>query len=419
MRITRRRFATGTLTARANRSEVDWRAIKLVGVDLDRREFVGDVTFQLGERVWIEAIKSGQIIGLVERVLPSRDRTATFVDALADEFREVTPSRIAAVADESLPTVSVVVPTIARRPEELVRAVSSILAEDYPHFEIIVVDNRVGEGHAPLPDFSRDGRVSVVRESKRGISQARNRGVAAASGSVVAFTDDDVVVDRNWLRAIGVNFALHEEVEGVGGLVLPFELDTQPQLWFEEFYGGFSRTYECELMSIERSSSTDAMFPYAPGRFGAGCNMAFRRSTLQRMGGFNISLGTGTPAKGGEDLAMFMNLLLENGTISFEPAALVRHSHRRTVEEFNRQVLGYGTGLTAMYVALVIRNPGRVIELVKRIPGAYRMLARPALERSPSLAPSYPRGTKYRQLLGMAYGPFGYVRSLLRSKWRP
>jgi GT2 family glycosyltransferase len=295
--------------------------------------------------------------------------------------------------------------------------VDSLLALDYPDFEIIVVDNRIGVGFEPLPEFSGGERVRVTAEPKRGASAARNHGISTATGDIVAFTDDDAVVDRDWLRVIGARFALDPDVEVIGGLVLPMELQTAPQLWFEEFYGGFSHSFRAEKLSIQRVGRTDDLFPYAPGRFGAGCNMAFRRSTLERMGGFDTSLGPGTPAKGGEDLAMFVELIVSGGTLLFEPAAVVRHSHRRTEREFMNQVISYGTGLTAMYTAMILRDPRHLAAMIRRIPAGLRLLTRPREKRSPSRTPSYPRRTLYYQVLGMAYGPVAYVRSVARTRW--
>ena len=134
------------------------------------------------------------------------------------------------------------------------------------------------------------------------------------------------------------------------------------------------------------------------------------------MGGFNTSLGTGTPAKGGEDLAMFVDILLAGGTLGFEPAALVRHTHRRTQREFMSQVYGYGTGLTAMYTAMIVRDPRHLMAMIRRVPGGLRLLTRSREQRSPSSTPSYPRRTLAYQVLGMAYGPLAYARSVARTR---
>jgi len=320
------------------------------------------------------------------------------------------------LADELLPRATVIVPTIGQDFERLTRGVEALLALDYPDFEILLVDNRPDPDRDPLPEFAGNDRLRVLYERERGASSARNRGIASATGEFVAFTDDDVTIDPQWLRELGTRFVTNPEVDGIGGLVLPLELSTQPQLWFEEFFGGFSKSYSAEILSVALLSAEDKMFPYAPGRFGAGCNMAFRLSALRAKGGFDRYLGTGTPSRGGEDLARFMKQVLSGGTLAFEPRALVRHRHRASEEEFLTQVFGYGTGLTAMFTALIIRDPRHIIPLIRRIPGGFRLLTKPRHERSMSSAPSYPRRAYIYHLLGMAYGPLAYARSVARSK---
>jgi GT2 family glycosyltransferase len=392
--------------------EEAWHAIPIVQFELDapmEPEFDSRAT-----RARIEVLRAGQIVGVVESRVENGRAVPQPIERAASAFSEVAVST-STVKDDDLPSISVVVPTIAVEPAELGRTIQSLLASDYPEFEVVVVDNRTFDG-APLPDFSSDSRFRYAREPRPGISAARNRGVALSSGEVIAFTDDDVSVDPTWLRALGRSFALHPEVEGVGGLVMPRELDTRPQLWFEEFFGGFSRSFESSLMSLEHNQDTDPMFPWAPGHFGAGCNMTFRRSSLERVGGFNPALGTGTPAKGGEDLAMFLELALSGATLAFEPAALVRHSHRKSEAAFMKQVFGYGVGLTAMYSAAIAKDRHRLKDVIARVPRGLRMLRQPRTERATRLATTYPRSCHARHILGMAYGPVAYVQSLAAAR---
>jgi hypothetical protein len=130
------------------------------------------------------------------------------------------------------PAISVVIAT-RNRPEDLARCLDSVTRVVYPRFEVIVVDND------PDTDATerliRDrfaGRVRYTREPVRGTSRARNRGLALASGEIVAFADDDVVVDRDWLAAIAEAFASGERVGCVTGLIAPAELDTPAQVMF-------------------------------------------------------------------------------------------------------------------------------------------------------------------------------------------
>ena len=66
------------------------------------------------------------------------------------------------------------------------------------------------------------------------------------------------------------------------------------------------------------------MYPYSAGRFGAGANFAVSRTVLKEVGGFNEALGAGTPSGGGEDLNMFMRIVLAGHRLVYEPSAVVR-----------------------------------------------------------------------------------------------
>jgi GT2 family glycosyltransferase len=383
-------------------------------VDADALSELALTQFVPGQRVWLEISKSGQIVGVSETVVEADGFISRAkLEELAMRFSAIEISHVA-VQDASLPHAAVVVPTLCRDSERLVRTVNTLLELDYPDYEVFVVDNRPTPHEYPIPEFADPTRVTVLEETRRGASSARNRGIKESTGEFVAFTDDDVVVERTWLRELGTRFVTNPEVDGIGGLVLPTELRVQPQLWFEEYFGGFTQSFSTELLSMELMKN-DEIFPYGTGRFGAGCNMAFRRSALERNGAFDSLLGIGTPSRGGEDIAIFMKQVLTGGTTAFEPRAVVRHQHRQTEGEFFTQIFGYGTGLTAMYTALVCRDPRHIPKILRRIPAGYRLFTKSPDQRSPSLTSTYPRLTLMRHLLGMAYGPFAYARSVMRS----
>ena len=251
-----------------------------------------------------------------------------------------------------LPSISVVVPSLLGRLDGLEACLRSLADLDYPDYEVIVVDNRP----AGAPPVDLPG-VRVVRETRPGISAARNRGLEAATGEIVAFTDDDVEVDPGWLLAIATRLIEHPEEACVNGLALPRELETSAQVALEEYYGGFGpRTFEPvshrmrapRACSLLRPATVDALGDdgrvrrsfslYAAGSFGAGANMAFRSRALRELGGFDLALGAGTDARGGEDLLMFARLAWRGYSIGFEPAAIVHHTHRRDEASLERQI---------------------------------------------------------------------------------
>jgi GT2 family glycosyltransferase len=328
------------------------------------------------------------------------------------------------------PSISVVVPSLLGREEGLQACLRSLADLDYPDYEVIVVDNRP----AGAPPVDLPG-VRVVREARPGISAARNRGLEEATGEIVAFTDDDVEVDPGWLRAIAARFMAHPEEACVTGLTLPNELETPAQVALEEYYGGFGvRTFEAvsHRMRAPRGSSplspatVDAIDDgggvlrsfslYAAGSFGAGANMAYRAGALRELGGFDCALGAGTDAQGGEDLAMFARLVWRGYAVAFEPASIVRHTHRREEASLERQIKGYGVGYGALLTALVLEDPRHLGRMAGTARRAVRIMTagyRDKLDagRQPN---QRTRELARMELRGMVAGPFVYLASRLR-----
>ena len=339
------------------------------------------------------------------------------------------------------PRVSVAVCSTLSREQELLAALRSIGALEYPDFEVLLVDNRRGGGPlAQLPDDL--GRVRLLREPRPGLSRARNCALRAATGTIIAFTDDDVVVDSRWLTALAQRFA-REACACVTGLVLPWDLSTPSQAAFETYYGGFGpRTLNAATYGLERAPRTGffgtamvlerddegrvvSRFPlYNVGRFGVGANMAFRTDVLRAAGGFNTALGAGTPALGGEDIGMFARLVWQGQSISFDPAALVHHRHRATDEDLKRQIQAYGLGLTATLTALVGEDPRHLGAMISTAPAAVRVLSRSIwkkLRLHPDRDPRDRGASSFATLArlemrAMARGPAAYVRSARRAR---
>ncbi len=402
-------YQTGDAATSA--ADDDWRPISIVKVDVDDIPRHLPVSPRANNRVWIELTRQGQILG--RQVLWARDGEVSSddLDEVAKRFESRTPSFVS-LPDERLPPISVVIPTICRFPSDLHKLVESISALDYPQFEVIVVDNRVTPD-SDLPDLSGFANVVVVSERIPGASAARNRGIRTAAYDIVAFTDDDVSVDSRWLRAIGGRFAASPEISVMGGLVLPATLSTPPQLWFEEFYGGFSYSFDLRFADL-KNHGADSLFPYAPGMYVTGCNMAFRKSVLEEIGGFRLTLGPGTPTLGGEDLEILVSLAVKGAVVAFEPAALVRHFHRQTEEEFMTQVSGYGAGLSAMYFSIMLHNPKLIFDMARHTRQGLMRLKKSRTQRSPSVEVSFPETIHDIERRGMAYGPL----ALFKSWWR-
>jgi len=312
------------------------------------------------------------------------------------------------------PHVTVIVAT-RDRAALLDRCLQSLLALPYPSFDVIVVDN------APATDetsrlvaerYGEEPRLRRIHEDRPGLGIAHNAGLAVASGSIVAFTDDDVVVDAHWLDALVSPF-MDSQVGCVTGMIVPARLDTVAQWWLEG-YAGFSKGFEPQIYDLDCNRPTDSLFPYAAGKLGSGANMAFRTDVLRAMGGFDIALGAGSGAFGGDDLAAFFEVVTKGHRLVYQPAAMVRHDHHATEGALRRQVFGYGAGLTAFLTRTVIEQPSRIIPMIARAPKALRYATAPSSDRNRRRPQDFPTGLRVRELAGMAVGPGAY----LRTRWR-
>lgn len=128
---------------------------------------------------------------------------------------------------QNTPFVSVVVCTYNRK-NLLKSCLNSIYAQDYPksHFEVIIVDGGSTDGTAELcKEFPQ---IQFITESRFGLAYARNKGAELAQGSIVTYTDDDCLVDKQWLRNLIAEFQFSKKVIGVGGPVYPLHPEITP-----------------------------------------------------------------------------------------------------------------------------------------------------------------------------------------------
>jgi len=187
--------------------------------------------------------------------------------------------------------------------------------------------------------------VRYVREPRPGLDFARNRALADAAGTWIAYLDDDVVVDHGWLEGLEEAVADNPDAASVTGLVLPVELATGAQIIFER-RGGFGRG--CRKLRFAGPAGPDnPLFPLGAGIFGAGCNMVLRADVVRALGGFDEALDTGRPLAGGGDLDIWSRIARAGHPLAYEPRMLAFHRHRRDHASLRRQYWSWGEGFMA------------------------------------------------------------------------
>lgn len=191
-------------------------------------------------------------------------------------------------------------------------------------FELVLVDNGSSDGTAKiLGEFANQQkmRVVLVSEPRAGLSRARNAGINAASGDLIAFTDDDCYPAEDYIEAITQSFQ-DASVGFVGGRVLLFDPADLP----------------ITIQPLNQAVALPAGTYMQPGLI-HGANFAFRREVLDRIGGFDPQLGAGTLLMGAEDADILQRALSAGFCGLYSPAPLVLHHHRRQIAEDEQRIL--------------------------------------------------------------------------------
>ena len=231
------------------------------------------------------------------------------------------------------PTASIVI--CSRNRGVLLReAVESVLAGAVLPSEIVLVDQSDARDDA-LASLRGPASCEIryLWDEGRGVSRARNRGLAASTADVVVFTDDDVLVDPAWLGAMVTALAELGPQGVVTGRVLATENET-PGGWAPALVG------DEEPATYEGRIARDVLE--------AG-NMAVFRSTMLEVGGFDVRLGPGSRFPAGEDNDMGFRLLAAGCRIRYEPRAVIYHRAWRGPAEYIPLRWRYGIGQGAYY----------------------------------------------------------------------
>jgi GT2 family glycosyltransferase len=218
-------------------------------------------------------------------------------------------------ADHPWPKISVVVCSCngSRTIGETLAALENL---DYPDYEIIVIDDGSTDQTSTIA-----GRydVRLIRTKNHGLSAARNRGMKAATGEIIAYIDDDAYPDPHWLTYLAAAFMRTEHV-GIGGPNIAPPGDGMIADCVANSPGGPVHV----LLS-------DEVAEHIPG-----CNMAYRRERLMAIEGFDTRFRVA-----GDDVDMCWRLQERGWTLGFAPAAVVWHHRRDTIRAYLRQQRGY------------------------------------------------------------------------------
>jgi glycosyltransferase involved in cell wall biosynthesis len=335
--------------------------------------------------------------------------------AVAGEWLPDTVEALSVDQMEASHSVSVIVTTCGN-PPMLERCLRSVLDSDYDDFEVIVVDHG-----PPLPDTARmlvthfpgELRLRYVEDPWSSASMARNTGLARAEAVIVAFIDDDSVVDAQWLRTSVDALLDEDDIVCVTGRRTSSRAPDAMRFAPASTGDGLTRrTY--------RRSDTHNGHPllaHTVGGLGSGAGIVMLTDVGRELGGFDPALGPATPACGGEHIDLLARLLRRGYSISYEPNAIVWREHPADAGARRGEIYRYGIGLGAIISKRLITGPERRAWL-RAVPAAVRYSRDPAPREAGDTPTRYPYRLRWLMRLGILLGPFAYLWSAFLARAR-
>ncbi len=220
------------------------------------------------------------------------------------------------LTDDSWPLVSVVICSF-NGARTIRQSLEALRKAAYPKFEVIVVDDGSKDATAAI---AAEYEVRLIRQANAGLSNARNAGWQNARGEIVAYLDDDAAPDPHWLHYLAGSFR-SSDYAGVGGPNVAFPDDS----------------FVAQCVDHAPGNPTHVLLTDRTAEHLPGCNMAFRRSCLEAIGGFD-----GTFRIAGDDVDLCWRLEARGWKLGFHPGAMVWHHRRGTVRTYWRQQMNYG-----------------------------------------------------------------------------
>lgn len=224
------------------------------------------------------------------------------------------------------PKVSIIIP-VKNGAAKIKDLLDSLMHVDYDRdkLEIIVVDGNSNDG---TKEIVSKYPVKLLVEEKPGVNAARNAGIKNSTGEIIAFTDHDCVVPRDWVKKIVENLQ-NPEVGCVGGQILRYN---------DEFLARYADESIIPVMRIFKKKTLLHKIS-SPVYYPVGCNFAVKREAIEKTGSFDERFEYGF------DELEFAERVCEKGyKILLTPEITVRHKHRSSLYELLRQAFRYGQG---------------------------------------------------------------------------
>ncbi len=251
--------------------------------------------------------------------------------------------------------ISVLIATY-NRCDSLKKMVDSFFLQQFDNsyeFELLLIDNNSTDStKSYVNELIQQHKTNVryIFEPRQGKSNALNTAIASARGEILAFTDDDVVIDINWLNNIA-RFARENEFDAVGGKVVPVYPANTPQ-WIKDY----KNILNGPIVNYDNGDSIQKydgkLLPFI------GANMVIKKNVFESLGDFNVEFGPGAGTMG-EDTAIFRKIFNNGKTIYYVPDVLVAHPVERSRITLT-YIANWSIGMGQYYALKEINAPGLI-----------------------------------------------------------
>ena len=244
-------------------------------------------------------------------------------------------------------------------------AVRSILANDHPDFELIVIDQSTNDvTQAALREFTSSSRLRYVRSPERGLSNARNLGMSLAQSEKVAMTDDDCTVPTDWLTTMERALDVAGPIAIIIGNVFAAPYDRS-----RGFVPNYTQASNFLAKSVRDKHRIEGM---------AAC-MGIRADACRKLNGFDPSLGAGSRFHSADETDIIIRALQAGYRVLETPEVVVTHQGLRTWQEADAIVYNYLYGIGATIAKHIRSGNWSIIYVVAALAGRW-MFGRPVMD---------------------------------------
>lgn len=251
-----------------------------------------------------------------------------------------------------LPLISVIVATY-NRPAKIIQLIHSLSHSSLKNFELIIIDQSdTANNSNAIKKFSSIITTLIYKHTPKNVGKSRalNLGISLSRAPILAFTDDDCIVDKNWLKSIRDEFCLQADLVGIFGQIKPFQPNKHINMKCPSTFER-KRRFRTKKICIHWK------------KLGYGANMAFKKNAVIASGGFNTLFGPGSIGKAAEDANLCLKILKQNMLVTYSPAIIVFHNNWMSKKEYLKLHKQYTWGGIFCYMPYILRSK-KILKMV-------------------------------------------------------